>query len=780
MEFDKKGFLFLIKLSAILFVLIIAAEFLPAIIYSPVFGENSDVKLPSVQSGNESIKLSDSELVYSDSGGISRQINNNYPFNFLSGKQGKAIVADLTAMELFLYQDGKILKKYKILSKGRPGSSWETPTGEYKVNFKSAKHFSSIGKVWMPWSIQFYGNFFIHGWPYYPSGEPVSQGYSGGCIRLSTEDAREVFEFAENDTSIFVSEKSEPEFYDADIFKVADVPKPDITAKSFLVADIKTGAVFLEKDSLKKRPIASLTKLMTAVAASEAIFFERTIKINESVLKTYGDTGNLQLGEVLSLNDLLYPLLMESSNDAAKAIAEMVYGEKKFVSLMNNKALALSMLDTSYADASGLESGNISTADDLFKLSRYLFEKRKFLLNITKEPSKKLISQDGTNSHTFNNFNEFSGFKEFVGGKTGYTEEAGKTMVAIFSLPIAGLTEKEGTRDIAIIVLNSEDRKEDVKRLLDWTKKVLNRQTVQSNQSSQGGTKLCFTGDIMLDRGVKKAVLDYGKGDFRFPFQKISSYLRGCDALFGNLEGPISDKGENKGSLYSFRMNPLAVYGLEYAGFNVLSVANNHIGDWGIEAMRDTFIRLKEKNILYVGGGFNEAEAYKPKILSVNGIKIAFLAFSQFGKDYLEAKNEESGIAIADEGNLKDGILEAKEKADIVVASFHFGDEYQNEPNIYQKRLSRLAVDLGADFVIGHHPHVVQPIEKYKDSYIAYSLGNFVFDQNFSTETSEGIIFETEINFVEDRFSNETKKNQIVGVNSRKIKINEKFQPVLF
>lgn len=137
-------------------------------------------------------------------------------------------------------------------------------------------------------------------------------------------------------------------------------------------------------------------------------------------------------------------------------------------------------------------------------------------------------------------------------------------------------------------------------------------------------TVLMFVGDVMLDRGVEYNIENTGKGDFKFPFLKAADYLKGACILVGNLEGPISDKGEKVGSIYSFRNNPKAIEGLKFAGFDILSVANNHIFDYGRDAMEDTFFRLKAAGIDYVGGGFNEKEAYSPVIREIKGTKIAF------------------------------------------------------------------------------------------------------------------------------------------------------------
>lgn len=278
--------------------------------------------------------------------------------------------------------------------------------------------------------------------------------------------------------------------------------------------------------------------------------------------------------------------------------------------------------------------------------------------------------------------------------------------------------------------------------------------------------KMFFVGDIMLDRGVEYMIKKHGDSDCRFPFLKIADDLEQADILFGNLESIISDKGTKVGSIYSFRADPETIKGLKYAGFDILSVANNHIFDYGREAMEDSFQRLQEADINYVGGGFLKNEACSLVLKKVKGINIAFLGYTNVGSRYWEATDTRSGICWLNEENLKLGIEKAKEGADLVIVSVHWGDEYQSEHSKEQEYFGYLAIDIGADLVIGHHAHVIQPIEQYKNGYIAYSLGNFVFDQGFSEETMNGLLFEVII-----------QNNKIKKVMPIRIKMNDFFQP---
>lgn len=381
---------------------------------------------------------------------------------------GKFIGADLNEMKLYTYENGALVSTYTILSKGRPGSQWETPTGSYEILYKNENHFSSIGDVYMPYSMQFFGNFFIHGWPYYPDGTPVDEGFSGGCIRLSTEDAQAIYEFGETKTPLFVYDSSYTQVDEnKDIQINKEVTPPLTSADAYLVADLETGEVFLEKNINKERAVASLTKLMTAVVANETISYAKKIEITQNALNTHGEQGNLRLGEHMTLNDLLYPLLLESSNDAATAISDFL-GSHYFISLMNRKAYALTMKKTRYADSSGLSPENISTASDLFKLVQYIYEKKKYIFDITTQNQKTIFLENSQIYQTYTNNNPLFTRNDFVGGKNGYTEKAGNTLITVFNMPYKG-----STRPIVVIVLGSENHAGETVSLYGWLQRSI-------------------------------------------------------------------------------------------------------------------------------------------------------------------------------------------------------------------------------------------------------------------------------------------------------------------
>lgn len=211
-------------------------------------------------------------------------------------------------------------------------------------------------------------------------------------------------------------------------------------------------------------------------------------------------------------------------------------------------------------------------------------------------------------------------------------------------------------------------------------------------------TSLLFLGDIMLGRGVEQSVLQKNGGDFSFLFEK-SGFVQKADISFGNLEGPIAIGGNDAGNIYSFKFNPSALSALKDAGFDVFSVANNHAADWGREAFEENIFRLENADILATGGGKNEQEVAKAKIIEKNGAKIGFLGFSDVGPDWFKATENQSGITLVDE-KFGEIIKMAAKESDILVVSLHFGEEYQLKSNERQKKLSHLAIDNGAKIVV--------------------------------------------------------------------------------
>jgi poly-gamma-glutamate capsule biosynthesis protein CapA/YwtB (metallophosphatase superfamily) len=271
------------------------------------------------------------------------------------------------------------------------------------------------------------------------------------------------------------------------------------------------------------------------------------------------------------------------------------------------------------------------------------------------------------------------------------------------------------------------------------------KEIIQDITPPKKSVSMIFAGDIMATRGVEASVNKNFAGDYNALFENLG-FIKTFDIAFANLEGPSSDKGRNVGSKFSFRMNPKVLEAIKGAGIDILSIANNHMGDWTVEAFKDTITRLKENGILFAGGGMNTLEAETPTIIEKNGIKIGFLAFSDVGPIWMQAKENTPGILIAETPRFPEIIQNASKQVDFLIVSFHYGDEYKPIHNERQEILSRKAVDNGAKLVIGHHPHVIEDTEVYKGGFIAYSLGNFIFDQSWSEPTMKGMLLEVKLN----------------------------------
>src|SRR3989344_6340209 len=725
----------------------------------------------------ETVRVADTSLMKNHAGVYETRVLSQPSFSVPG--TGFARFADLRETIIRFYRDGKLEEEFHIVSNVTPGSLWETPTGSYHIKTKEENHYSTIGGVWMPYSMQFFGNFFIHGWPRYADGSPVPQGFSGGCIRLSEEDARKLFSLVDKGTPLFVTNGAGP----ALILASADTreeerlgyrgidtfsPPPAISGYAALVGDLENSFLFFEKNSEEIHSIASLSKLMTALISVEAVNQFEKVEVTNADVAAYGEAGGLGVGDRMEAGELLWPLLLSSSNDAAYVIARQL-GTEQFVRLMNEKSESLGLVRTFYAEPSGLDPENKSTALDTFKLVRHLWDNKRSLLEMTAMRSHK----------TWRNIHPFASKNSFEGGKTGFIPEAKKTIVSVFSVPFGEFAE----RHIAIVVLGSDNLQSDVERLRLWVKQNFSyglesslesqqvEYTAEDLQDSSRSLSMLFTGDIMMNRGVEQVIHKYGNDDWMFPFLYTRDVLANADITFANLEGPVSDKGTNVGSAYSFRMDPQVASTLALAGFDIVSLANNHMGDWSRDAFEDTMRRLQHAGVAYAGGGWNEKESLEPTVFDVRGKRIGFLAFSDVGPLWMQSKEALSGIAAIPAGSkgktyVEKSVFEAAKKVDILVVSFHFGEEYEQAPNARQKELARLAIDSGARVVIGHHPHVVENIEEYRGGVIAYSLGNFIFDQGFSVETMAGLLLKVEFN-----------GNNLAAVIPIPVRMNEYYQP---
>jgi len=232
------------------------------------------------------------------------------------------------------------------------------------------------------------------------------------------------------------------------------------------------------------------------------------------------------------------------------------------------------------------------------------------------------------------------------------------------------------------------------------------------------------TGDVILARSVNYKMVQ--QNNFNYPFEKTVNFLKSADAVFINLESPLIPNCKTTIEGMIFCGDERDVQGLVYAGVTIASIANNHIGNYGIYGINNTVNILNKNNIQVTG---NE----KPTIITIRNKKFGFLGYNNIG-------SKEPGIAWADLPQLQEDIQNLKKQADFVIVAFHWGVEYVSSPNDFQIELAHGAIDAGADLIIGNHPHWVQGVELYKNKFITYAHGNYIFDQMWSQETREGVL----------------------------------------
>jgi len=237
---------------------------------------------------------------------------------------------------------------------------------------------------------------------------------------------------------------------------------------------------------------------------------------------------------------------------------------------------------------------------------------------------------------------------------------------------------------------------------------------------------LAFVGDLLLGEYIQTWLTERG---YDYPFDQARFHLSSAHITAGNLEMPITKRGTPADKTYVFKGDPAALEGLVNSGIDLVSLANNHTLDQGIEGLTDTIEHLDNAGIHHVGAGNDELEAYAPHYIEKNGIKVAYLAASHvLPVVEWKATKYQAGLAEAyATERIIAAIEDAKRNADIVVVLVHWGKERESSPIKSQVTLGHAFIDAGADIVVGSHPHVLQGFEQYNGKWIAYSLGNFVF-----------------------------------------------------
>ncbi len=252
---------------------------------------------------------------------------------------------------------------------------------------------------------------------------------------------------------------------------------------------------------------------------------------------------------------------------------------------------------------------------------------------------------------------------------------------------------------------------------------------------------LVAVGDLMLDRSLSVALQ---QGNIDYPFTNVSESLLEADLTIGNLESALGDIGEPAKKRYQFRAPPEAAESLASAGFDIISLANNHAMDFGHEGLLQGMELLNEQGIKTTGAGINAQAAHAPALVEVNELKMAFLSYvhvpveaiTGFDTADWTATDTSPGLAWADPEQIASDVHNAQNQSDLVVVLLHSGHEYVAAPSEPQVAAAHAAIDAGADLVIGHHTHVLQGIEFYEDGVIIYGTGNFAFEIDGDPQTA--------------------------------------------
>jgi len=287
---------------------------------------------------------------------------------------------------------------------------------------------------------------------------------------------------------------------------------------------------------------------------------------------------------------------------------------------------------------------------------------------------------------------------------------------------------------------------------------------LEKKQQEENTYTILAGGDIMMDRGVKGRIKRLNE-DYNFSFDLIRDDLDNADYVFANLEGSISDIGADTGKPYSFRFEPAVADALSDGSIDGVSLANNHMLDWGRSSLCETTKHLDIVGIDYVGGGCNAQTAERPLIKQLGNTSVGFLAYTEFYKG-AHAVSDTPGMSEYNLDKIAQRISDLKNQVDIIMVSMHWGAEYKDRATDIQVDIGQQIIDMGADVIIGHHPHVDQEIERYGNGWIIYSLGNFIFDQSWSENTMEGILAEITI-----------QNKKILDVRPIPIQLNENYQP---
>ena len=236
---------------------------------------------------------------------------------------------------------------------------------------------------------------------------------------------------------------------------------------------------------------------------------------------------------------------------------------------------------------------------------------------------------------------------------------------------------------------------------------------------------LVFLGDVAAGRSMEAQLTRYGPG---YPWTGLDALLREADLAVANLECVLSTQGEPLNKSYLIRAHPRWGEMLVEGGFDLLTLANNHALDFGLAGLDETLSTLQGLDLATVGAGLSKESAHRPALFTLNGVRVAVLAYAAARWNGSVDVPATDRVAWADPATVQADVRTAREQADLVIVLLHAGTEYATTPSPDQVAVAHAAVDAGADLVVGHHPHVTQTVERYGQGLISYSLGDALFD----------------------------------------------------
>lgn len=473
-ELDKKGIRSALELCAVGAIVVIAAHFIAS---------RADVFFaPPPQAAAPASLLADTDEILPDENSFYINPASTTPIfldakalvkkrDALAWEKRDFIAVDEDAATVSFYHTGAPEAVFPIVSMPMSGGFFDIPAGFYTVQGKAEDHAPKNAKnsgTHLSWAVYLYGNYLIRAAIPRAGVAAVALGRDDAGIALAPNHAKQLFANAQEGMPVVVLRRDSPASPSFSYFRKTLLPHavPEVSAASALAADLETGEILFEKNKNDAYPTASLTKLMTAVIATEEIKPDRALAVGDEALATYGNSAALARGEVFRAGDLLHGLILESSNDIAVMLQLAV---PHFIDRMNMKAKELGLTKTFFEDASGLSQNNTTSAADLFSLLRHIDAAHPDLLSLSQERVYTITSTSANKKrvHLWRNVNWPAGDKRYLGGKAGFTDESIQTMAGIWSARMA----EYGGRRIAITLMGSRNRVADVRAIVSYLEK---------------------------------------------------------------------------------------------------------------------------------------------------------------------------------------------------------------------------------------------------------------------------------------------------------------------